>query len=101
MVTEMFGQAWRIAHDFGDEVEQMYVGERFRGTGAAGELLTHAESLITRDFDRGWLAVVAGNDRAIGFYDSLGARPVPGWIPYRLEGEALAALAGTAPRRGA
>lgn len=56
----------------GDEVEQMYVGERFRGTGAAGALLTHAETLIARGFDRGWLAVVAGNERAIGFYERQG-----------------------------
>ncbi len=57
-----------------DEVEQMYVGERVRGTGCAGELLAHAESLIARRFDRAWLAVVAGNDRAIGFYERQGWR---------------------------
>ena len=58
----------------GDEVEQMYVSERSRGTGAAGELLTRAESLIARHFDRGWLAVVAGNEQAIGFYERHGWR---------------------------
>ena len=57
-----------------DEIEQMYVGEGFRGTGAAGRLLAHGESLIARHFDRGWLAVVAGNDRAIGFYERQGWR---------------------------
>jgi GNAT superfamily N-acetyltransferase len=57
-----------------DEVEQMYVDERARGTGCAAELLTRAESLISRRFDRAWLAVVAGNDRAIGFYERRGWR---------------------------
>ncbi len=56
----------------GDEVEQMYVGERFRGSGCADELLSGAESLVARRFDRGWLAVVAGNDRAIAFYERRG-----------------------------
>jgi GNAT superfamily N-acetyltransferase len=57
-----------------DQVEQMYVSERVRGTGCAAELLTHAESLISLRFDRAWLAVVAGNDRAIGFYERRGWR---------------------------
>ena len=55
-----------------DCVDQMYVGESHRGTGAAGALLTHAEGEIAERHERAWLAVVAGNDRARRFYDRHG-----------------------------
>lgn len=55
-----------------DCVDQMYVGEAFRGSGAAGELLAHAENAIADRNDRAWLAVVAGNDRARRFYERRG-----------------------------
>ena len=55
-----------------DQVEQMYVGREFRGSGAAAALLTEAESQIATSFDRAWLAVVAGNGRAIAFYERQG-----------------------------
>ena len=59
-------------HD--DEVEQLYVASEARGTGLAARLLEHAEQAIAQRHDRAWLAVVAANARARGFY----ARQ--GWI---------------------
>ena len=44
----------------------------------------------------GTAATVALGRWSIDFYRGLGARPVEEWINYRLEGEALAALAADA-----
>jgi GNAT superfamily N-acetyltransferase len=57
----------------GDEVEQVYVAARYRGRGVADALMADAERR-TREagFDRAWLAVVAGNDRARRFYERRG-----------------------------
>src|SRR6266496_583754 len=79
-----------------DEVEQVYVSSRHRGTGVAGTLLAEAERLVAlndrepcplvavqRDetfrfgeqragHERAWLAVVEGNARARRFYERNG-----------------------------
>ncbi|HEY7072203.1 MAG TPA: GNAT family N-acetyltransferase [Acidimicrobiales bacterium] len=52
----------------GDEVEQLYVAPEARGTGVAARLLDHAETTIAERHDGAWLAVVAANTRARGFY---------------------------------
>jgi ribosomal protein S18 acetylase RimI-like enzyme len=57
-----------------DEVDQIYVARRFRGSGAAERLLGSAEEQIARRYDRAWLAVVAGNGRARRFYEQRGWR---------------------------
>ena len=58
-----------------DEVEQFYVSRQYRGQGISDELMRHAEETIRSAGHLSmWLAVVAGNDRARGFY----ARQ--GWI---------------------
>lgn len=52
-----------------DEAEQVYVDPDHRGSGVAGALLAEAERLVRRNgYDRAWLAVVAGNERARRFY---------------------------------
>ena len=57
----------------GDEVEQVYVSDDHRGTGVATALLTRAEHLVAANgHRRAWLAVVAGNARARGFYERSG-----------------------------
>ena len=57
----------------GDEVEQVYVDERHRGSDVARSLLKEAERLVA---DGGhpiaWLAVVEGNSRARRFYEREG-----------------------------
>lgn len=50
----------------GDEVEQVYVSARHRGTGVADALLVEAERLVAASGrQRAWLAVVAGNARRV------------------------------------
>jgi GNAT superfamily N-acetyltransferase len=57
----------------GDEVEQVYIAERHRGTGVAAALLAEAERLVEAGgHERAWLAVVAGNARARRFYQRNG-----------------------------
>jgi len=56
-----------------DEVEQVYVSTRYRGTGVANTLLAEAERLVAANgHKRAWLAVVAGNVRARRFYQRNG-----------------------------
>ncbi|HET6729741.1 MAG TPA: GNAT family N-acetyltransferase [Jiangellaceae bacterium] len=56
-----------------DEVEQVYVSSRHRGTGVAAALLDEAERLVrSNGHERAWLAVVAGNARARRFYERMG-----------------------------
>ncbi len=51
-----------------DELEQLFVADRARGTGVAAALLQHGERQIGVRFAVAWLAVVAGNSRARAFY---------------------------------
>jgi ribosomal protein S18 acetylase RimI-like enzyme len=56
-----------------DEVEQVYVSARHRGTGVAAALLVEAERRVgSNGHDRAWLAVVPGNARARRFYERQG-----------------------------
>ncbi|TDD12051.1 GNAT family N-acetyltransferase [Nonomuraea deserti] len=56
-----------------DEVEQVYVARRHRGTEVATALLAEAERRVAANgHRRAWLAVVAGNVRARRFYDRKG-----------------------------
>lgn len=93
-VAERIGSTWLAERDgavlgfvvvLGDEVEQVYVDRPARGTGVAGALLRHAESLLAAaGFDRAWLAVVAGNARARAFYERSGWSDA-GAIEYRAQ----------------
>jgi GNAT superfamily N-acetyltransferase len=56
-----------------DEVEQVYVSDRHRGSGVANVLLAEAERLVAANgHEHAWLAVVAGNVRARRFYERNG-----------------------------
>ena len=56
-----------------DEVEQIYVDARARGSGVAGVLLRKAEEMVrAAGHETAWLAVVAGNGRARAFYTRQG-----------------------------
>lgn len=75
-------------------LEDLFVVPEARGLGLGGALLRElARVAVARGCGRLEWSVLDWNQRAIGFYDSLGAAPVRGWIPYRLAGEALEALA--------
>jgi ribosomal protein S18 acetylase RimI-like enzyme len=51
-----------------DEIEQLYVSESARGSGAAVALFRHGERIIAERFELAWLAVATGNARARRFY---------------------------------
>lgn len=56
-----------------DEVEQVYVAARHRGTGVAAALMDEAERQVRANgHKRAWLAVVVGNARARAFYERTG-----------------------------
>jgi ribosomal protein S18 acetylase RimI-like enzyme len=55
-----------------EEIEQVYVDASARGTGMAAALLDRGEAIIGQTYDRAWLAVVAGNERARRFYERRG-----------------------------
>jgi GNAT superfamily N-acetyltransferase len=75
-------------------LEDLFVVPAARGLGLGKALLVELARLaVQRGCGRLEWSVLDWNSRAIAFYDSLGASPVGGWIPYRLEGAALAALA--------
>ena len=56
-----------------DEVEQVYVSAASRGLGVADALMREAERQVAQGgHSKAWLAVVAGNARARGFYERAG-----------------------------
>lgn len=68
----------------GDEVEQVYVGARHRGSGLAATLLDEAERQVAAvGHDVAWLAVVEGNARARRFYERRGWAD-EGPLPYEV-----------------
>jgi GNAT superfamily N-acetyltransferase len=80
-------------------LEDLYVRPAFRGQGVGRDLLVHIARLAgARGCGRMEWSVLNWNRRAIGFYESLGARPVNDWTVYRLDRAALDVL--QAPRAG-
>jgi GNAT superfamily N-acetyltransferase len=61
-------------------LEDLFVRPEHRANGYGGQLL---RDLRTRTDGRVEWMVLDWNQRAIEFYDSLGARPVAGWTTYR------------------
>jgi GNAT superfamily N-acetyltransferase len=77
-------------------LEDLFVRPEWRGRGAGRALLTHlAKIAAERDCGRFEWAVLDWNEPAIGFYKSLGAKPMHEWTVFRVTGESLRALAGT------
>jgi GNAT superfamily N-acetyltransferase len=77
-------------------LEDLYVRPPHRARGVGRALLRHLATLAEeRGCGRLEWAVLDWNEAAIGFYRKLGAHPTTGWTVYRLEGAALARLAGT------
>lgn len=74
-------------------VEDLFVRAQQRGLGIGKALLAHlaAKAHAVGGFLE-W-QVLDWNEPAITFYQELGARALPAWITYRLEGEALERLA--------
>ncbi len=75
-------------------IEDLYVREAARGHGVGRALLAAvARQARQRGYPRLDLSVLHWNP-AREFYQRLGFRHMEGWLPYRLDGQALADLAG-------
>lgn len=75
-------------------LEDLFVEERARGSGAGSALLrTLAQEAVAAGCARMEWAVLDWNETAMGFYRSIGAERSAGWQPWRLAGDALARLA--------
>lgn len=107
IVAEADGQAVGFALFFmtfstfrgqpGIYLEDLFVQPDHRGRGVGKRLLA---AVASRAVERGcgrlnW-SVLDWNEPSIGFYLSLGARPLDDWTVFRLDDEALARLASLA-----
>ena len=75
-------------------LEDLFVRPAYRGKGIGRKLLARLAA-VARQRNCGhveWV-VLDWNESAIGFYKSLGARPMSGWQVFRLAGDALQMLA--------
>ncbi|MWA06401.1 GNAT family N-acetyltransferase [Actinomadura sp. LD22] len=83
---------WNGTH--GIHLEDLFVDPGVRGHGYGKALLTELARIADeRGYGRVEWAVLDWNEPAIGFYESLGARPQDEWTTYRLTGDALIKLA--------
>ena len=75
-------------------LEDLFVQPAYRGHGVGKALLQHLATLaVERQCGRLEWSVLDWNVDAIGFYESLGARPQDEWTVYRVTGDALTRLA--------
>ena len=79
-------------------LEDLFVRPAYRGRGLGkGLLASVARRAVERDCGRLEWAVLDWNEPSIGFYKSVGARPMDEWTVFRLDDESLARLASLAP----
>jgi GNAT superfamily N-acetyltransferase len=77
-------------------LEDLFVRPEARGVGAGKALLRRlAQRCVEAELGRLEWAVLNWNAPSIAFYDSLGAGRMDDWTVRRLDGAALAALAGS------
>jgi GNAT superfamily N-acetyltransferase len=77
-------------------LEDLFVKPEHRGFGIGKALLaTVARAAVARGCGRLEWAVLNWNEPAIGFYRSVGARPLDDWTAYRIDDEPLARLAAS------
>jgi len=75
-------------------LEDLFVRPQYRGLGLGLALLRHlAQLCLERQCGRLEWSVLDWNEPAIGFYRSIGARPMDGWTVNRLDRAGIAALA--------
>lgn len=80
-------------------LEDVFVLPEHRGRGVGAALLRAvARIAVDRGCGRFEWSVLDWNESAIGFYKSRGADVMPDWRICRVTGDALAALAGAAPK---
>jgi len=76
-------------------LEDLFVKPEFRGKGYGKGLLRRlAQIAVERDCGRMEWCCLDWNQPSLDFYRSLGARSLDEWVEFRLDGEALSALAG-------
>jgi GNAT superfamily N-acetyltransferase len=86
---------WRGVH--GVYLEDLFVRPAHRGGGLGRALLAALAAVCAeRGYSRLEWSVLDWNEPSIGFYRSLGAVPMDEWTTFRLDGDALGALAGSA-----
>jgi GNAT superfamily N-acetyltransferase len=106
LIGEVDGAAMGFAlffHNFstfegrpGIYLEDLFVRPEARGKGLGKALLVElARIAVERGCARLEWWVLDWNEPAIGFYRSLGARPMDEWTVMRVDGTALAALSGS------
>jgi GNAT superfamily N-acetyltransferase len=79
-------------------LEDIFVKPGFRGRGIGkGLLAAVARRAVERGCGRLEWSVLDWNAPAIGFYRSLGARPMDEWTVYRIDDEPLRRLAEASP----
>ena len=77
-------------------LEDIFVLPQMRGRGAGLALFRAcAAEAVRRQCGRMDWQVLSWNEPSIGFYQRLGARRLDDWVPFRLDGEALAAVAAS------
>jgi GNAT superfamily N-acetyltransferase len=75
-------------------LEDLYVRPELRGSGYGRRLLsTLAQECVNNDYGRLEWWVLDWNEPALGFYRTLGAKPMDEWTVHRVTGDDLAALA--------
>ncbi|MBO9696437.1 MAG: GNAT family N-acetyltransferase [Sphingopyxis sp.] len=75
-------------------LEDLFVRPEARGSGLGKALLVHLAALCSeRDCARLEWSVLDWNAPAIGFYQSLGAKPMDEWTVMRVDSDALTRLA--------
>ncbi len=78
-------------------LEDLFVRPEARGAGLGKAFLQRlAQLAVERDCARLEWWVLDWNEPAIRFYKALGAKPMDDWTTYRVDGDALAALASNA-----
>ena len=78
-------------------VEDVYVQQNHRGQGIGLALFRHMARVAQQhDCANMEWSVLDWNTPAIEFYRRIGAKPIEGWIPQSLTGDALTALANGA-----
>jgi GNAT superfamily N-acetyltransferase len=81
-------------------LEDLYVRPRARGTGHGKALLAALAAIcVERGYERFEWSVLDWNEKALGVYRSIGARPQDEWTVQRLSGPALTELAALAYAR--
>lgn len=89
---------WDGVH--GIYLEDLFVQPEYRGAGLGRELLAAlAEQCLRYGYTRLQWSVLDWNEPAIAFYRRLGAVAMDDWTVFRVDGPALAALAGSGGTR--